>query len=551
MDAVATAAAAAIVAGWTTATAGAPAGSTPDSAAQVPAPRFGAAPIAATAPALASNLAASLAVALAAAGHAPPLVPPLLSEPVAAPEPVNDGQIAKAAGRAMAVLGEEALAPVADTREQPLCFVAEIQRVQEQPHLPLGIDVTSNIGAAWKGLFVAKVFEVGVVAEANEKAKEPFCIRPGDFIFQVNAVHSDPVAMIEGMKIREGILKLFILRRPGNVSLLQVAYLMPRAMSPGALPMTFASAPAALEAAAADAPLPLGARPALLAAAATGRGDAMTPVASAEGGPPIGDPPIERVLAVLGEDALALGPSGTEQPPLCFRIVINSSSGLALGIDVTSGIGSDWMRKGLFVAKVLQDGLVAEWNSRNMEHRCVKPGDFIYQVNTAHTDTTAMIKELRCKQSLALYILRGPVGLPLLQPPAPEPLPSPSPEVLLGINEPMMPTIAALGEEVPPGLANAERLMPRLAALGDEALAGLFCVALERRPWLRDKVIGAAARGSAPDQAMATLAPSPAEVPHTITSALAALGRPGAPSAAEAPAPSFAQALQAVRFPSQ
>merc|ERR1719277_1491369 len=145
----------------------------------------------------------------------------------------------------------------------------------------------------------------------------------------------------------------------------------------------------------------------------------VTPVAPMLGSLTAGPSPTERVLAVLGEEALSPGPLGSEYP-LTFRVVINKMGSSGLGINITSSIGTGWMKKGLFIANVFDDGLISEWNAKSKEPHCVRPGDFIYQVNGIHTDTAAMIAELREQQWLALYVLRSASGLPLLEVPAPE-----------------------------------------------------------------------------------------------------------------------------------
>merc|ERR1719210_1748523 len=113
-----------------------------------------------------------------------------------------------------------------------------------------------------------------------------------------------------------------------------------------------------------------------------------------------------------------------------------------------------------------------------------------------------MIEEMRAQQSLSMYILRGPAGLSLLQPTD-------------TISACRRSHFAMPGAGVPSERATAERLMPQLAALSDEALTGLFCVALERRPWLRGKVIRSASC-ELPEDVAAMAAPSPADVPRPV-----------------------------------
>merc|ERR1712060_782440 len=91
-------------------------------------------------------------------------------------------------------------------------------------------------------------------------------------------------------------------------------------------------------------------------------------------------------------------------------------------------------------------------------------------------------------------------------------------ELVVSTAEPAAPHFTTLGDEIPPGYATAERLMPQMAALGDEALSGLFCVALERRPWLKEKVFGAVAQ-STTEVSRAPHQPSPTDVPRPAAAA--------------------------------
>merc|ERR1719296_335930 len=89
-----------------------------------------------------------------------------------------------------------------------------------------------------------------------------------------------------------------------------------------------------------------------------------------------------------------------------------------------------------------------------------------------------MVEEMRTKQTLVLFVLRCAVAVPTGQA---------SGNTSCGSQSGL-----EFDSQFPPGYLTAERLMPHLDALGDEALAGFFCVALERRPWLTDKVFGTA-----------------------------------------------------------
>merc|ERR1712217_368837 len=86
--------------------------------------------------------------------------------------------------------------------------------VKKTPGASLGIDVTYSCAAVWtrNGLFVTKVFADGIVAAWNKTSEEPRRVCQGDFIFQVNEVHGDTVAMIQEMKVKK-TLNIHILRR--------------------------------------------------------------------------------------------------------------------------------------------------------------------------------------------------------------------------------------------------------------------------------------------------------------------------------------------------
>ncbi|CAE7242487.1 unnamed protein product [Symbiodinium sp. CCMP2592] len=102
--------------------------------------------------------------------------------------------------------------------------------ISKKPQASLGLDVTYR---SWSkdGVFVANVFEAdglrffwspfgpnrlqgGLVAAWNEKQEMPNRICVGDFIFQVNHVSSNPVAMIEELKEKTQ-LDICLKRRKG------------------------------------------------------------------------------------------------------------------------------------------------------------------------------------------------------------------------------------------------------------------------------------------------------------------------------------------------
>mmetsp|Transcript_151882 Transcript_151882/g.386091 ORF Transcript_151882/g.386091 Transcript_151882/m.386091 type:complete len:366 (+) Transcript_151882:180-1277(+) len=268
--------------------------------------------------------------------------------------------------------------------------------------------------------------------------------------------------------------------------------------------------------------------------------------------------------------ALASATAGSTEPHLTFSLVVHKTPGCPLGIDVTYSSAATWTRNGVFVARVFEDGIVAEWNAKSEEPRRVRPGDFLFQVNHVHGDPLAVIQEMKVKQTLTIHILRrtasplvpsaplpqahgnneddggggcgggsdtaaamaeaaaelgtagaalsavaasgtaGPPGImaaateaaaaaPPPEPPAPgaddnAPPPAaaaqPAGEVAQAVELDgtavleLQPTAAAAT-----GPPTVESLLPQLIALEDEALAGLICVALERRAWLKEEVL--------------------------------------------------------------
>lgn len=107
----------------------------------------------------------------------------------------------------------QALAAVtANGAEPPLHFNLVIRKAAGTD---LGIDVaySSASESSWtrNGIFIARVFEDGAVAAWNDRSAEPRRVRPGDFIFQVNNIHSDTISMIQEIKVKQ-MLTIHVLR---------------------------------------------------------------------------------------------------------------------------------------------------------------------------------------------------------------------------------------------------------------------------------------------------------------------------------------------------
>jgi len=142
----------------------------------------------------------------------------------------------------------------------------------------------------------------------------------------------------------------------------------------------------------------------------------------------------------------------------------------SLGIDVTYQSFAPWTKNGVFVSKIFADGLdgcgrVAEWNARSEEPFIARPGDYIFQVNEVYGDTFSLIQEMKSHKPLSIHLVRRPTP--------PHSIPQATPA------QASAPVVAA----------SADTLLPQLRDLGDEALAGLVCVLLEQRPWLRPVVL--------------------------------------------------------------
>mmetsp|Transcript_132420 Transcript_132420/g.255034 ORF Transcript_132420/g.255034 Transcript_132420/m.255034 type:complete len:419 (+) Transcript_132420:57-1313(+) len=213
-------------------------------------------------------------------------------------------------------------------------------------------------------------------------------------------------------------------------------------------------------------------------------------------------------VAAVGEapDAQAYADvTAGDADAFAFVVVIQKTSGLTLGIDVTYSSAARWTRHGFFIARVSQDGLVAAWNLQSQEPNCVRAGDFIFQVNEVHSNNVLMIQELKVKSELCIHILRRKLSAemantPPVQPPVNLPLPAgmkaeqdagiadgageTAAEALPASSSPSCLDQAAL-DAIP---STVEGLLPLLLSVSDESLAGLLCVALERRPDIRNEV---------------------------------------------------------------
>lgn len=184
--------------------------------------------------------------------------------------------------------------------------------------------------------------------------------------------------------------------------------------------------------------------------------------------------------------ALAAASAGLEPDEsllhFCVQLKKLPGQSESLGIDVTYQSFAPWTKNGVFVSKIFADGLdgcgrVAEWNARSEEPCIARSGDYIFQVNEVYGDTFSLIQEMKSHKPLSIHLVRRPTP------------PHSIPQVDTGDGPPAPAEATPAQAPAPVVPASAESLLPQLRDLGDEALAGLVCVLLEQRPWLRPAVL--------------------------------------------------------------
>jgi len=184
-------------------------------------------------------------------------------------------------------------------------------------------------------------------------------------------------------------------------------------------------------------------------------------------------------------------PAAEESQPqgLVFKLAIKKSPGASFGIDVTYSSAATWRRHCLFIARVFDSGLVADWNTNSLENK-VCPGDLIFQVNDKRGDTVAMIKEMKVKQEVDVHVVRRPMP----------------PKVVEACSVPTIASASQYGRdsqcEGGGRVSNSEpceseTLLAELKRLNDDELASLATMALQSRPWLQKAVLGPEAGASA------------------------------------------------------
>lgn len=104
-----------------------------------------------------------------------------------------------------------------DEDEEELKFTVSLQR---SGGLTLGIDVIYTSGLPWggPGVFISKVFDEGLVNDWNKTSSEPRRVRKGDFIYRVNDVQDNTVAMIQELKANQNLTIEVMRRRSSELS---------------------------------------------------------------------------------------------------------------------------------------------------------------------------------------------------------------------------------------------------------------------------------------------------------------------------------------------
>uniref|UniRef100_A0A7S4Q0H1 PDZ domain-containing protein n=1 Tax=Alexandrium monilatum TaxID=311494 RepID=A0A7S4Q0H1_9DINO len=95
-------------------------------------------------------------------------------------------------------------------------------KILKTPGSDLGIDVSSSLGAQWttRGIFVTRVTPNGYVAKWNQESEEPYRLRPGDFIVQVNNAQGDGMTLVREIWVKQR-LTLHVVRSHHTMDMLE------------------------------------------------------------------------------------------------------------------------------------------------------------------------------------------------------------------------------------------------------------------------------------------------------------------------------------------
>lgn len=176
-----------------------------------------------------------------------------------------------------------------------------------------------------------------------------------------------------------------------------------------------------------------------------------------------------QAAAVANAEALEAATSGSVEYT-AFHVTVQKKPGATLGIDVTYNSAATWTRHGVFIARIFEDGLIADWN-KSHEDKVVCKDDFIFQVNCSHSDPVTMIQEMKTCQTLTIHIVRRTI--------------SSAPPTSVGADcaRPKLPHS--------PTPLSVDELFGHLMRLDNEACAGVITVVLERNlPSVADEVLG-------------------------------------------------------------
>mmetsp|Transcript_22128 Transcript_22128/g.40683 ORF Transcript_22128/g.40683 Transcript_22128/m.40683 type:complete len:345 (-) Transcript_22128:64-1098(-) len=240
--------------------------------------------------------------------------------------------------------------------------------------------------------------------------------------------------------------------------------------------------------------------------------------------------PEDKIEAVESEGELSFPINVSKQRP---------SHGL--GIDVTYSCSESWARNRVFVARVLDHGLICDWNENSEEPYRVHAGDSISKVNDVSDNAVSMIEEMKKKDHLAMIIVRKlqqPIGsrntlpagvlaalnqcgnsaLPradaasatLSSPPSGQQqekeadgdhrVPEAVPPMVIPFSSgpaesssrPLRPAVPSA--PVPPQQQQPGMILAELMELSDQVVAGLLISVFNKRPLLKDVVYGTKGR---------------------------------------------------------
>lgn len=338
------------------------------------------------------------------------------------------------------------------SEDQELTFVF---RINKSAGSTLGINVVCSSGMprTGGGVFVSKVFDEGLVNDWNKTSSEPRRVRKGDFIFRVNDVQDNTVAMIQELKVKQELTIEVLRTRAATQAGASAGACRPSSQewlgawktAPG---MTSTDGLQPLPPVSPDAASQQGSGPAL---APPATGNPQPPVF-----PPPGTMPFQGSKKCPGQSADVL-PAKTSRfpmpppPPPLPRALFGGSGA---GADPSAG-PSGARDGGAAEAPALKASLL-EAPSTPPAPAFARPSFAAMQPPVAEDPARSGIEQPPEAQEGAAGFMQDP---------------------------------SHDNQETTPE-ASVEALLAEFNALGAEALGGLICLALERRPWLTAAVLG-------------------------------------------------------------